>query len=206
MAVSRLSGSKPLLRRWKLGKGDYQSITFTRKDSDVARLEDLKRKIIAFEEPFSSSGYFFPKIALIEKGLRLVLKMRPSDAVKADEVGYVFSHGDSNTMLLVLNRVVAVGAIDDQKYRTLAKNLDSLKVLHETVSFSRQVVSCRADLPAKLVAKVKEIFLNMNQTDDGRKVLETFENTTKFDEIPARDVDLVAGLRKHVHDEHKLQR
>jgi phosphonate transport system substrate-binding protein len=206
VAVSRLSGSKLLLQRWKMGKSDYHSIIFTRKDSGIARLEDLKGKVIAFEEPFSSTGYFFPKMVLLKKGFRMTPKIQGGDPIKSGEVGYIFSHGDSNTILSVLNRVVAAGACDSQKYLAVAKNVDRFKIIHETVSIPRQIVSYRADLPAKLVTKVKEVLMNMHQTAEGKQVLEDFENTTKFDEIPVRDMDLMAGLRKQVDAELKLQR
>ena len=206
IAASHLSGSKLLLRRWKGGKSEYRSVIFTRKDSGIARLEDLKGKVIAFEEPFGSTGYFLPKVVLLEKGFRLVPKRQASDQVKSDEVGYVFSRGDSNTILWVSNGAVAAGATDDQKYHTSARNLDSFKVIHESVSFPRQIVSYRADLPVPLVTKIKEILLNMQQTEDGRKALQAFENTTKFEEIPTRDIELTAGLRKYVDAELKHQR
>jgi phosphonate transport system substrate-binding protein len=206
LAVSRLAGSKLLLRRWKLGKSDYQSVIFTRKDSSISRLEDLRGKVIAFEEAFSSSGYFFPKMVLLEKGFRLAPKLQGSDPVKSDELGYIFSHVDSNTILLVLNKVAAAGAIDNQKYLTLAKNLDNLKMLHESVSFPRQIVSYREDLPVKLVARVKQLLQSMHRIEDGQQVLQAFEETTKFDEIPVRDLDLVEGLRKYIDAELKPQR
>jgi len=206
VAVSRLSGSKLLLRRWKMGKSEYQSVIFTRKDSGIARLKDLKGKVIAFEEPFSSAGYFFPKIDLVEKGFRLAPMVQSKEPLKSDEVGYIFSHGDTNTIYMVLNGVVAAGATDDHKYRMIAKNLASLKSIHESVSYPRQIVSYREDLPARLVTRVKEVMLNMHQTQEGRRVLQDFESTTKFEEIPVRDLDYFAGLRKHVDAELKLQR
>ena len=206
LAVSRLSDSKLLLRRWKMGKSEYQSVIFTRRDSGIARLEDLKGKVVAFDEPFSSTGYFFPKLFFLEKEFRLAPKRQESDSVKSDEVGYVFSHGDSNTIYMVLNGVVAAGATDDQKYHTLAKNLGSFKILHETLSFPRQLVSYRVDLPGKLVTRIKDILLTMHQTELGKQVLQVFESTTKFEEIPVRDSDLVAGFRKQIDAELKLQR
>lgn len=206
LAVSHLSGSKLLLRRWKMEKSEYRSVLFTRKDSGIARLEDLKGKVIAFEEPFSSSGYFFPKIYLLKKGFRLALKRQGSEPVKSDEVGYIFSRGDTNTLFWVLNGMVAAGAVDDQKYFAFAKNRDSFRVIHESVSFPRQLVSYRADLPDSLVARVKEILLNMHKTEEGQKTLRDFESTTKFDEIPVRDIDLFAGLREHINVELKRQR
>jgi len=205
LAVNRLSGSKLLLRRWKSRKGDYRSVIFTRKDSGIARLEDLKGKIIAFESPFSSSGYFSPKIALLDRGFRLILKRQETDPVKADEVGYVFTYTDSKTILQVLNRVVAAGATEDEKYFTSAKNLDSFKAIHETDPFPRHMVSHRADLPARMITRIKEILLKMHQTNEGNQVLQDFENTTRFDEIPARDIEVAASLMKYIDAELKLQ-
>ena len=205
-AVSRLSGSKLLLRRWKMGHSEYRSVMFTRIDSGIARLEDLKGRMIAFEEPFSSSGYFFPKVDLLKLKLRLVPETQRADPVKADDVGYIFTHGDTNTIFLVLNGGAAAGAVDDEKYLRFAKNLDSFRIVHQTVSFPRHIVSYRADLPAKLVTRLKEVLLNMQQSEEGGKVLREFENTTKFDEIPVQAIDLMTGLKKYLDAELKLQR
>jgi len=204
-AVSRLSGSKLLLRRWKDGGSDYKSVIFTRKDSRIAILEHVGGKVIAFDEPFSSSGYFVPKVELLKIAF-LVLPDQPGAApVKGDEVRYVFSRGDTNTIYKVANGEVAAGAVDDQKYHALAKNLDGLKILHETASFPRQIVSYRADFPVKLLTKIKNVLLNMTRTEEGRKVLREFDNTTKFDEIPAPVHDLMMGLKKYVEAELKPQ-
>jgi ABC-type phosphate/phosphonate transport system substrate-binding protein len=205
LAVSRLSGSSLMLRRWKLGKSEYSSVIFTQKNNGIARLEDLKGKIIAFETPFSSTGYFFPKIALLEKGLRLMPKRYETEPVRSDEVGYIFAHNDAKAILMVMSAIVAAGATDNQKYLTVSRNVDNLKVIHETDSFSRHIVSYRADLPTKLVTRVKEVLLNMHQSEEGRQALAAFENTTKFEELPTRDIDLMAKLRKYVDAELKIQ-
>jgi len=79
VAASVHSGSKFLLRRWKRGRAEYRSVIFAKKDSNLHRLEDLKGNVLAFEEPFSSSGYLLPKMALAQEGLKLVpVKTRPS--------------------------------------------------------------------------------------------------------------------------------
>jgi phosphonate transport system substrate-binding protein len=205
MAVSRLSGSKLLLRRWKNGGSDSKSVIFTRKDSRIAILEHLGGKVIAFDEPFSSFGYFVPKVELL-KITFMVLPDRPGvGPVRNDEVRYVFSRGDTNTIYKVAKGEVAAGAVDDQRYHALAKNLHGLKILHETVSFPRQIVSHRADLSVTLVTKIKNILLNMTRTEEGRKVLREFDNTAKFDEIPAPVHDLMMGLKKYVGAELKPQ-
>jgi hypothetical protein len=45
----------------------------------------------------------------------------------------------------------------------------------------------------------------MTRTEEGRKVLREFDNTTKFDEIPAPVHDLMMGLKKYVEAELKPQ-
>jgi phosphonate transport system substrate-binding protein len=205
MAVSRLSGSKLLLRRWKNGGSDSKSVIFTRKDSRIAILEHLGGKVIAFDEPFSSFGYFVPKVELL-KITFMVLPNRPgSGRVKGDEVRYIFSGGDTNTIYKVANGEVAAGAVADQRYHALVKNLAGLTILHETASAPRQLVSHRADLPVTLVTKIKNVLLNMPRTGEGREVLREFDNTTKFDEIPAPVHDLLTGLKKYVEAELKPQ-
>jgi len=204
LAVSRLTGSKLLLKRWKNGSAEYQAILFARKDSAIARLEELKGKMIAFEDPYSSTGYFFPKIALLKRNLRLAAKRESSEPVRADEVGYVFSRGDTNTVFWVLNGAVSAGAIDGDKYLRFAKNLGNLKILHETEFFPRQIVSYRADLSEKLVKKIKEVLLHMPRSEEGARVLRDFENTTQFDEIPPKTLALLAKLTPYL--EAELQR
>ncbi|HYQ97706.1 MAG TPA: PhnD/SsuA/transferrin family substrate-binding protein, partial [Candidatus Nitrosocosmicus sp.] len=62
---------KLLLRRWKGGMADYHALIFTRTDGETKRLEDLKGKIIAFEDPESTSGYYLPKLLLTRNGFTL---------------------------------------------------------------------------------------------------------------------------------------
>jgi len=166
-------------------------------------LEHLGGKVIAFDEPFSSSGYFVPKVELLKIAFLVLPDRLGGGPVKGDEVRYVFSRGETNTIYMVANGEVAAGAVDDQKYQAAARNLDSLKILHETASFPRQIVSHRADFPVKLLTKIKSVLLNMTQTDEGRKVLREFDNTTKFDEISAPVHDLMLGLKKYVEAELK---
>jgi phosphonate transport system substrate-binding protein len=77
--------------------------------------------------------------------------------VDPDELGYVFSYDDESTVVWVLKDKVAAEAIDNHRFPKKAKGkLDQLKIIHETFSIPRQVVSYRADLPSQLVARIKE--------------------------------------------------
>jgi ABC-type phosphate/phosphonate transport system substrate-binding protein len=202
LAVSRLSGSRLLLRRWKKGIGEYYTVIFARQESEITRLEDLKGKMIAFEEPFSSSGYFFPKRVLVQAGLTVVRKGEAADPVGPEEVGYVFSNTDESTIVWVLRGKVAAGAMDHQTFLEKAKgSLPRLKIVHETFALPRHLVSYRADLSSSLVTRIKSILLEMDQREEGRKALHAFEGTTKFDDIPEHAKNLLETFMPFIEAE-----
>jgi phosphonate transport system substrate-binding protein len=80
-----------------------------------------------------------------------------------------------------------------------------LKSIYETFSLPRQIVSYRADLPPKLVARIKEILLKMDQSEEGRKALQEFERTVKFDEIPDQAMAPLLKSMKFIEAELGLQ-
>jgi len=206
VAVSQLSESRLLLQRWKQGVDQYHTVLFTRHDSGISRLEDLKGKMVAFKTPFSSSGYFLPKLVLVQAGLRVMPKSEAAASVGPEEVGYVFSHADENTVVWVSRGKVSAGAIDDQRYQKEAKgNLPSLRVIYQTVAIPRHIISYRADLPLPLVVRIKDILIQMDAVEEGKKVLQAFEGTAKFDEIPAQTMDLLSQWIPFINTELELQ-
>ena len=80
------SGAKPFLRRWKNGIASYYTEIFVRKDSGIEKLEDLKGKVIAFEDPYSTSSYFLPKSILTGAGIKMTQKTNFASSVAPDEV------------------------------------------------------------------------------------------------------------------------
>ena len=206
IAVSRLSGSKLMLRRWKKELAEYHSVIFAKNGGGVKELGDLKGKMISFEEPFSSSGYLLPKLVMAQNGLKLGQKNNSADPVRSEEVGYVFARDDENTMVWVLRGMVAAGATDNQSFVKEARgNLASLSIVHKTFSIPRQLVSYRADLTLGLVNRIKEILIQLHQVDDGKKILLGFERTTKFDEIPEQSMEPLFKAGKFIDAEIKAQ-
>jgi phosphonate transport system substrate-binding protein len=181
--INRLGGARLWLRRWKGGIGEYRSLLFTHKESGVARLEDLRGKIIAFEDPGSTSGYFLPKLFLLKKGFSVVEKPSLGAKVSPREIGYIFADTDKHMVNLVLQNKVAGGAFSNDDYAS-ANDKAALSILGESESVSRHLVSVRKDLPEPLVNRLKEILLSMHQDEDGQKILQQTDGTTKFDSLP----------------------
>jgi phosphonate transport system substrate-binding protein len=181
--LQQFTNSKFLARRWKEGVSEYHSIIFVRKDSLITQLGELKGKTIGFETPYSSTGYFLPKIDLLQKGLLLV----ESKTAVPNRLAYQFTDSDKNTMVWVLRDKVAAGAMDMNKYLELTKEEPGrLRVMDKSISIPRHIVSHRADLGASLVGRIKAVLFAMDQSEEGRKALADFERTSKFDELPAQ--------------------
>jgi phosphonate transport system substrate-binding protein len=183
--IIRSGAAELFLRRWKGGAAEYRSIVFTKKDGGIARLEDLRGRIVAFEDIGSTSGYFLPKIFLQTRGLQLAEKPGLEAAVSADEVGYVFTHSTGKIVDLVLSKKAAAGAFSNEDYDRLdGKSRAALSVLAETENFPRNLVSIRSDLEPTLAYRLRKVLLSMHEDEEGRKILQKTDNTTKFDVLP----------------------
>ena len=183
--INKQGAAVLLLRRWKSGIAEYRGLIFSKKDSETDRLEQLRGKMIAFEDPGSTSGYFLPKVLLLKKGFKLSEKPRLDAKVGPKEIGYVFASTDVNVVNLVLSKRVAAGAFSDDDYGALngSKKAD-ITILAQTDLFPRHLVSARKDLDPTVKNRLKETLLSMHQDDEGRSIMQQTDNTTKFDLLP----------------------
>ena len=184
IVVANETGSTIFLRRWKKGKEKYRSVVFSRIDSGITTLGDMKGKMMAFEEPFSTSAYFLPKATLSTQGVS-VIRLNEGETVPADKTGYLFSDDDKNTMTWVLRKKVAIGAMSEASYYQLAKKrVKDLHIITQSIWVPRHVVSYAPNMKAALVEKIKNLLINMHNNEAGKKALFNFSKTTKFDAFP----------------------
>ena len=176
---------KLLLRRWKGGMADYRALIFTKTDGDTKRLEDLKGKIIAFEDPESTSGYYLPKLLLTRKGFTLSPAARIDAKVRPGDIGYVFASSQDKLLDLVLTKKVAAGAFSNDDYGRLDESKRSaITVLAETASLPRHLVSVRKNMDAAMVKALEKVLLSMDRDPEGKSILQKTDATTKFDALP----------------------
>jgi len=176
---------KLLLRRWKGGMAEYHALIFTKKNSETRRLEDLRGKIIAFEDPGSTSGHFLPKFFLSRRGFKLSEKTRIEPNVSPGEVGYIFVYSRDKIVDLVLIKSVAAGAFSNDDYATLDERKKSdITILAETDRLPRHLLSVRRDLAPVLVNRLEKLLLSMHQDPEGRLILQRTDGTTRFDALP----------------------
>jgi phosphonate transport system substrate-binding protein len=189
--INKQGAASLLLRRWKSGLAEYRSLIFSKRDGETSRLEQLRGRMIAFEDPGSTSGYFLPKVLLLKKGFTLTEKSALDAKVSPKEVGYVFASTDARVVNFVLSKQVAAGAFSDDDYGALEENRKSdITIIAQTDPFPRHLVSVRRDLDPAVKNRLKEILLAMDQDNEGRSILQQTDNTTKFDLLPGGEASV----------------
>jgi phosphonate transport system substrate-binding protein len=205
LVLSQRAGAQPILRRWRDGLSEYHSVFFVRKDSGITSIADLKGKMMALKEPYSSSGYVMPKAYLIQQGLNPVEKSSTDAALGKDEVGYVFSNGDDNIIQWVISGKAAVGAVDNISFDKLPdETKDAFTILAQTDPIPRQLMVARAGLDPAMIEAIKQLLMGLDKTPEGQAILKKFQTTSKFDEFPGgpdtawtRIRELVAIIDSH---------
>lgn len=182
------ANAKPILRCWKEGSAEYYSLIFTMSDRQINSLSDLKGKTIAFDHPFSTTGYMLPLAELLKSGLKALEVKSSRDPVPKDAVGYTFSNEDENSIEWLLSGEVSAAAMDNEHFDKLSDDIKvKAVILAKTDNITRNLVLVRGDLPPEQINAISSILLDMNQTPEGQGVLEQFNQTTKFDQFPTKE-------------------
>ena len=177
----------PILLVWKKEAVKYNSFIFVRKDTGINRLEDLKGRIIAFEDEGSTSAYFLPKFSMEAKGLNLVHVNFPYPCIPEGKTGYVFAGSELNISSWVFFKKAAAGALScsdwyDQEDNPKAYRKE-FKIIYKTQKLPRMFAMVRAGLEERFVVRVKEELLNIDRGKEGKEALKKF-GIKKFVELP----------------------
>lgn len=184
--VNQVHGAgRVLLRRWKGGLAEYRSLIVSAKDSGIDRLDSLRGKQVAFEDPESTSGYFLPKFFLQRNGLKLSPLTDTISEASSGAIIYMFAGTIDKLVELVLARQVSAGAMSDDDFSLLEpQKKDRLNVLAQTDFLPRHLVSVRKDLSQEASERLAAILQAMHEDTTGRQILSKLDNTMKFDNLP----------------------
>ena len=143
--------------RWH-GNTSYTARIWVRKESGIKTLEELRGKTIAFVDPSSTSGYVYPMVMLIQRGL--VQNKDPKTFFK--EVVFSGSH-DAGLLALLNGHVDAVASFDQvrEQYLKDPAQRERLTWVAESAPIPEGGIAGRAGLDPTIVAKVREALLKM---------------------------------------------
>jgi len=129
------------------GKSSFTSRIYVRRDAGIKTVEDLRGKTIAFVDPASSSGYIYPMVLLIKRGL--VTNRDPKTFFK--EVVFSGAH-DASMRALLNGHVDAIASFDMAREQYLK---DATEPIPEAG------IAARDGLDAATFAKVRAALLQI---------------------------------------------
>ncbi len=184
------AGAEIIARRWKKMVPDYYCVFFTRKDSGIDSLVDLKGKKVAFEDPGSTTAYFVPKATLKKEGLQLVELATAKEKPPADKVGYAFAGGELNISTWVVKGLSDAGAFSNLDWEDPGNTPEpfkkDLKIIYKTKSFPRAVELVRGDLDPKIKERIKKVLFKAHKDQQAKDPLAAYDKTSKFDAIKGK--------------------
>jgi phosphonate transport system substrate-binding protein len=153
------------------GKFGYTLQVYTRKDSGIDTMADLKGKRVAHTSPTSNSGNLAPR-ALFPK-----LGVTPGKDYKV-----VYSGSHDQSMLGVVAGDYDAAPVASEVVERMAErklyNPDDVKIIYESKRFPTTSYTYAHNLDPKLVAKIKEAFFTFDMK--GTALGKEFSGVTKF--------------------------
>ena len=191
--LNRKADAEYLLHKWKKGVANYHSVIFARKDSGISSFDDLKGKVIAFQDRGSSTSFYLPAHMLLSDGYELVEMNSYRDSPPKDAIGYIFAKEEINISTWVHKGIVAAGAYSNLDWYKDDHNPPAFRDIFVQIAHSdeipRAVETVRSDLPDKVKERLKTILLEMETLPAARSVLRSYQVTKKFEPITDEIMD-----------------
>jgi phosphonate transport system substrate-binding protein len=202
LAFEERAGAEPLVRAVRGGFERYQSVIFVREDSGIRSLDALRGRVIAFQNPLSTSAYFVPAADLLDAGLRLAIQASPLERPPSQFIGYAFAQSEANQLTWVRKGLVDAAAFSDQDWQELVSTQPALatelSIIHRSGEFPRALELVRPGLPAALKQRLRELLLSAHTDPVAASALRAYQRTERFAPIDHETTQVLTQLRRGV--------
>jgi phosphonate transport system substrate-binding protein len=156
--ANREAGATIVAKNVWHGKSTFTSRFYVRKDSGLKQLEDLRGKTVAFVDPASSSGYIYPMVMLIQRGL--VKNRDPKTFFR--EVVFSGAH-DAGMRALLNGHVDALASFDmaREQYLTETAERERIVWIAETPPIPEAGIIARKALDPATFSNVRAALLKI---------------------------------------------
>ncbi len=191
-------GMKLLVAPEMYGTTTYHSYIIVLKNSNYTELLELRGKKFAFSDPLSNSGKLYPtyRLALINE--------TPESFFGVDEDGKnnsFFTYSHDKSIIAVAEGIADGAAVDSLIYdymkTTKPEVISKTKIIEISPPFGIPPVVVPKDINPFLEQRLRDIFLNMDKDEEGRKILSKIM-IDRFVNINDNAYDSVREMRKRV--------
>ncbi len=181
----RKANAKPILKTRYKGKTSYFAVIFTRTESPIKSITDLKGRSFAFVDPGSTSGFVVPSLMMQKAGVK------PNRDLK-----HVMNAGTHDAVLQAVLHGQAEAGASFQKEKGVWPLADSIKnpadlarlrVVAYSDPIPDQGIAVHPELDPALEKKVADFFVHLSDTAAGRKMIGRFYQVDAF--VPAGEND-----------------
>lgn len=171
------------------GSPTYHSYIIVHNNSPVKNFKELKGKTFAFTDPLSNSGYMYPAYLVSKENYSIEKFFSKS----------LFTYSHDNSIEAVAEKIVDGAAVDSLIYDYMKLTnqgmITKARIILKSPPFGAPPVAVPASLPQESIHKLQNIFLNMNNDQSGRKILDKL----RIDKFISGNDKLYDSIR-HMHN------
>jgi len=183
LALRERSGSlDPALLVVRRGAREYRSVFFTRQESPIRSLADLRGRTLVLQAIRSTSAFAVPRAELARAGLRLIA----ADDALADPkaVRYVLALAEVNQAVWVLHEKGEAGAFNEGDWQALPEKIRArLRIFGRSRPIQRGLIGFRGDLAPPVRRAIEKVMLALHQDEAGLAALTHASGITRFERL-----------------------
>lgn len=149
----------------KNGEPQYHAVIFTRPESNINDLKDLKGKSFAFGAKMSTQGHLIARKMLEDAGVTL-----------NDLRYHVYTGSHIDTVKAVLNRECDAGGVQDNLAERLAKE-GKIKIIKISEPYPSSLIAFNSRVDSKTVEAVRSALLAFEPTGKHKDMLVDWDKT-----------------------------
>jgi phosphonate transport system substrate-binding protein len=146
-------------------RGQYQAVIFTKPDSAIKKLSDLRQKSIAFGSRTSTQGHLIPRLMLYHESINLT---------DLADYGYMESH--ESTVNAVLSGRYDAGAVQDKLGFSIADQ-GLIKIIAVSDYYPSSGIVAGSHVQDQVLEKVTEALLNCDPQGDHQDFFVNWETS-----------------------------
>lgn len=180
---------EPALLVVRHGQRDYRSVFFTRQESPIRSLRDLRGRTLVLQAVRSTSAFALPRAELVRAGLRLVAA--DDAAADAEAVRYVLALAELNQAVWVLHEKGDAGAFNEGDWQAMPERIRArLRIFERSRPIQRGLIAFRSGLAPATRRAIEGVMLALHRDEAGLAAL-THASVTRFERLEPAERDAV---------------